>query len=61
MFGPTGPKHLEEKNEGGRDASRHGPLIYRHKLGPKHIKFMDNMILLVFIFICLHRTSDRVC
>ena len=29
----VGPKHLEEKNEGGRDASRHGPLIYRHKLG----------------------------
>jgi hypothetical protein len=32
MFGPKGPKHLEEKREGGRDASRHDHLICRLKL-----------------------------
>ena len=26
MFGPTGPKHMEVKSEGGGDASRHGHL-----------------------------------
>jgi hypothetical protein len=33
MFGPTGPKHLEETGEGGRGASRHDHLIYRNKFG----------------------------
>ena len=32
LFGPRGPKHMEEKSEGG-DASRHGHLSLRHKMG----------------------------